>query len=197
MNLKTLIPFVQLTLKFQQTKRSIYAVDENRLENDAEHSYQIGIVAWYLNNMHKLELNTELLIKYALVHDLVEVYAGDTPNFGEGAEEMKKTKHERETQAMLRLREEFSSFEEMNTLIDRYEKLEDKESRFVYILDKFLGPLNVYLDKGRSWHKNKVTLKKLIENKEGRIMKDPVIFEYFKELSAILREEEQTLFPHI
>lgn len=195
MMLETLIPLIDLTHRFQQTKRSIYATGEERMENDAEHSYQLALVAWYLNEKHTLNFDTVLLLQYALVHDLVESYVGDTPNFGTLAQEMQKTKHEREEQALLQMKKEFGSFQTMTMLIDRYEKREDKEAVFIYTLDKLLGPINIYMDNGRSWHKNGVTFEMLIENKEKRIMNDPLIYEYFMELVVLLKKDKEMLFP--
>ena len=142
MNLEQLLNFLKLNHAFQQTKRSIYATGEDRLENDAEHSYQLALVAWYLISSHKLDLDSDKAVKYALCHELVEVYAGDTPNFGEGVE-MKSDKVDREKNALQRLRSEFSEFEELFETIEHYEKRDDAESKFVYALDKLISSMNI------------------------------------------------------
>ncbi len=194
MELEKLLNFLKLSHAFQQIKRSIYATGEDRLENDAEHSYQLALVSWYLISSKKLDINVDLVIKYALCHDLVEAYAGDTPNFGIGIE-MKKDKVEREKIALERLHFEFPEFEEIFHLIERYEERNDKESKFVYALDKLISSMNIYADKGRSWFKNNVSLEEMILNKRHRISEDSQLLMLFDEFVNLVRKDEVTLFP--
>ena len=194
MEIESLLNFIKFTHSFQQTKRSIYATGEDRMENDAEHSFQLALVAWYIVSSKKLNFNIDLVIKYALVHDLVEVYAGDTPNFGEGVE-MKKDKAVREAQALERLHSEFPECKEILDLIELYEERNDNESKFIYALDKLISPLNIYLDQGASWFKNNVTIEEMIDNKRPRISEDEKILNLFDQLVERLHKEEDILFP--
>lgn len=193
MEIDSLLNFIKFTHFFQQTKRSIYATGEDRLENDTEHSYQLALVGWYIISSKKLDLNIDLVIRYAIAHDLVEVYAGDTPNFGEGVE-MKGDKALREQEALRKIASEFSEFSDLVSYIEQYEKKEDKESRFVYSLDKFLSSTNIYLDRGRSWFKNNVTLQEMIDNKRPRIV-DENIVKLWDNMVDLARKEEDILFP--
>lgn len=194
MELSTLLQFTRFTHNFQQVKRSIYATGEDRMENDAEHSYQLALVAWYIISAKKIDLNIDLVIKYAIAHDLVETYAGDTPNFGAGVE-MKKDKAVREAQALERLHSEFPECKEIFDLIEQYEERKDNESKFVYALDKLISPLNIYLDQGASWFKNNVTIEEMIGNKRPRISEDDQILKLFDQLVDRLRKDEDKLFP--
>jgi len=47
----------------------------NRHENDIEHSMTVAILCWYIHDKYNLDLNLELILKYALTHDFVERYA--------------------------------------------------------------------------------------------------------------------------
>lgn len=78
MNIKRILNFSEFIIKFNQLERRIYATGENRLENDSEHSFQLAMVSWYIISTEKLKYDIDKIIKYALVHDLVEIYAGDT-----------------------------------------------------------------------------------------------------------------------
>ena len=75
MTLQKLLNFVKITADFRGVERKVALKKANRRENDAEHSYQLAMVAWYIVNSEKLGLNSDLVVKYALIHDLVEVYA--------------------------------------------------------------------------------------------------------------------------
>lgn len=70
--------YVRFPDEFRKIKRVVYNTGEDRLENDSEHSYQLTMIAWYIMDAYKLDLDRDLVIRYCLIHDLVEVYAGDT-----------------------------------------------------------------------------------------------------------------------
>ncbi len=129
------------------------------------------------------------LIKYALVHDFVEVYAGDT-YFYRRSEKEEKDKNKREGDARERLIKEYPEFKEFCDLMTRYELREDDESRFVYALDKILPILNIYLDGGRSWKADNVTLDMLITGKKDKVAVSNEIKPYFDELVEILSKEK-------
>jgi putative hydrolase of HD superfamily len=163
----------------------MYVKGEDRQENDAEHSYQVAMLAWYLVESKKLPLDSSLVVKYALVHDLVEAYAGDTYIFDE---ESAKTKHVREAEAQKKLGTVFVEFPEMNSLIQKYEDRQDEESKFVYALDKLIPMFNNYLDDGRTWKRNNITLEMLINQKQGKVEVSPECKKYFDELVSVLNE---------
>ena len=59
-----------------------------------------------------------------------------------------------------------------NELIEQYEAREDKESRFVYALDKIQPMLNIYTDGGRTWKEKGVTIDMLVEYKKEKVKQD-------------------------
>lgn len=193
MKLENVLEFAQMLNAFRQVERVIYANGTDRLENDSEHSYHLAMLAWYIADSGKLDLDKNLIIKYALVHDLVEVYAGDTYIYSEDREHT-ESKIDREHQALIRLKKEFPLSEDMFSAIDRYEKREDRESRFVYALDKVQPIIQTYLDSGRIWKEKRITWEMLFEYKTDKVALSPEIKPYFDELMALLREKEATLF---
>lgn len=191
----SLLKFVDLTHRFQQVRRALYATGEERMENDAEHSFQLALVAWYIVEKDSLTFDTDKVLKYALVHDLVEIHAGDTDAYG--PEEHKATKHIREMQAAQQLRLDLPEFAELHGIISAYELLSDEESKFVYALDKMLPPMNVYLDGGRIWQERNQSPEMLRTNGTGKISVSPQVLSYFNELLVKLEAEKQELFPHL
>jgi putative hydrolases of HD superfamily len=187
-----LLDFVRFTHLTHKVGRVARISGTDRMATVVEHSYQLTLLTWYLIDTEKLELDRDLVIKYALIHDLVETYAGDTYFYDEKAE---RTKHEREQAALVRIKHEFPDFEALTTLITRYEKLEDPESCFVYALDKLIDPLNIYLEDGKLWHEKGVTLPMLLAKKEEKVQADPTVARYFSELKELLLAREQELFP--
>lgn len=190
-----LLRFIKLTQEFKAVKRKVILAKEDREENDAEHSYQLAIVAWYLISTQGLKLDLGLTLRYALVHDLVEVYAGDTPAFQKGYEKEKETKKQREEDAAKQLAKEFPEFSQLHEFINAYELRVDEESKFIYALDKIVPIMNIYLDKGHSWKIHNISLDELIENKQDKVLLSKEVKKYFDEIVEMLRQDQATLFP--
>jgi len=140
--LEDLLKMVRLTNAFQKIKRVILIKDEEAFENDAEHSFQLALTAWYIIENDHLDFNFQKVIGYAQVHDLVEIYAGDTFVYADAKHHASKA--QRESEAAQRLAEEFPEFPSLSTMIEAYEGQVDPESRFVFALDKLL-PVIIFI----------------------------------------------------
>lgn len=191
--LDKLLSFAKLLGELQAVERVIRVRGSDRRENDVEHSYSLAMLAWYILDTERLPLDRDRVFRYALAHDLVEVYAGDTYLYSED-KELLASKPERERLAAERLLAEFPEVPEMHAAISGYVKKEDAESRFVYALDKIDPILKIYLDGGRTWKEKQVTLEMLYENKKDKVALSPEIQPYFDELMMLLRNEEKELF---
>jgi len=193
MDLDPLLRFTQLIHRFLKIERVPFAAGTDRRENDVEHSYQLALTAWYLNNKHGLGMDTEKLLKYALAHDLVEIYAGDTPAFTTDLE-LRTTKQAREADGAVELARNYPDFPEVHTTIAAYERRADREATFVYALDKILPVMNTYLDGGRSWRNHKITLDMILAYKVDKVKLSPEVDQYFNALVATMRQNESDLF---
>ena len=193
LDLQKILGFVRLLNAFRQVRRALRVNSEERLENDVEHSYYLGMLAWYIADSHHLALDKDLILKYALVHDIVEVHAGDTYVFTTDAKK-RDSKEAREKKAILQLQKEFPEFGDLHKLIAGYEKREDDESRFVYALDKIQPVLNIYLDNGRTWKENGVTIQMLVDFKKEKTALSPEVHSCFDELIGLLKKDEAKLF---
>lgn len=191
-NLHDLLSITALTHSFQQVRRLCYATGEDRFENDAEHSFQLAFVAWYLIEKEKLPLNKEKAFMYALSHDIAEVYAGDVSFYRTVEEDRKKAELEKD--AVEKLEKTYSDFPALTSALRAYEEKNDPESKFIYALDKILPMLNILLDEGRSWHFNNVDFEKLYDGKQDKVSHDPVVKEYFILIVEILKNKPG-LFP--
>ena len=194
LKLSRLFDFVGLLDKFRSVERAIYVENTDRRENDAEHSYNLAMLAWYIAEGNNLDLDRGLILKYALVHDLVEAYAGDTFLFAPNGENNHDNKADREKKAKEKLLANFSEFGDLREVINGYEKKETPESRFVYALDKIIPIFNVYNDNGRLWKEQKVTLEMIIDFKKDKVAMSPEIEPYFNELIALLKENKKEVF---
>lgn len=170
--------FVRLLQAFQSVERVAHVPDFSRSENDAEHSYALTMLCWYLLDTLHLKLDKKKVLEYALVHDFVEVYAGDSYIFDP---EARKSKLEREEKARIRLKEEFPEFEDLHTNIAAYEEHADPEAVFVNEVDKLIPLVINYVQSGYSWKQMRVQPGELFENKRNKITKHPEVREILEQ----------------
>ena len=187
-----LIDFIKFTHEFQEVVRVARPPFRERFENDAEHSYQLAMVAWFLIEQDKLKLDKELCFMYVLAHDLVEVYAGDTYFLDQKYAE---SKIKREKEAVKKIKKRFSSFKTLAKILEKYESKKDKESEFIYALDKLIPPIQIYLENGKGWHEKKVSFEELLKNKNNKIAVSKEVEKYWLELLSELTKNKKKLFP--
>ena len=186
--------FLKMLRDFEKVERVVYRTP-NRQENDVEHSYQLAMMAWFFADYLNLPLSKEKLMMYALAHDLVEVYAGDTPVYHvPGHPNTIETKKEREAQALIEIQKNFSYFKGMVDAVTAYEDRLDLESIFIYELDKLVPALNIYLDNGLSWNVLGVTLADVVRDKRKKITSVKELVGVLDELLARLEAEQGRLF---
>jgi len=186
-----LLDFVKFNEEFRNVKRYNGSKLGRKVESSAEHSYQLATVAWFLIDQDKLKLNKELSLMYALAHDLVEIYAEDTFIFDK---KKKNYKHQREEEAFKKIKKRFSKFKKLIKTIKNYEDRVDKESELIYILDKLLPPIQIYLEDGKMWHKKKVSIEKQLDYKDKMISVSPYFNKYWQELVLELKRNKKKLF---
>ena len=184
-SLTRIIEFQKLLEQFNDIDRVVHRQhgSDFRPENDTEHSYNLAMTALFLAPYFP-ELDSKLLIKLALIHDLVEIHAGDTYIYGSAAE--LATKQDREHEAAQKLLHDWPDFPELHELIKLYEARQKPEATFVYALDKVMPILQIYIHGGYSWEKEGVTVQMLIDNKLDKVALSPEIKPYFDDLIALL-----------
>lgn len=130
--------------------RRTYLSDGERLENDAEHAWHMAVMALLLSDYSNEKVDVLKVVSLLLIHDLVEIYAGDTFAYDE---EGQKTQRERELAAAERL---FSQLPlelamKMRSLWDEFEEWGSAESKFAHTPDNFQPMLLQHASGGRSW----------------------------------------------
>lgn len=191
--LEKLLQFTKLLNDLRLVERVVRVNGSDRWENDVEHSFSLAMLAWYILDTHQHQLEREKVLRYALAHDLIEVYAGDTYIYS-ADQALLESKGERERLAAERLEREWPELPDIHASIRAYMTKADRESRFVYALDKIEPLLKMYLDHGRTWKEKQVTLDMLYANKQAKVALSPEIQPYFDELMVLLQSQEKELF---
>lgn len=154
----------ELMLPFYGVVRDISVpLESRRRENDAEHSWSLAFLACALAPHIDPKLDIGRVCQFAVVHDVVEVYAGDTSVWADA--ELHASKPAREAKATRTIRKNFAQFPWIADTIDSYERKDTSEATYVYALDKFLNNLIMYADKHRHNVENYQTTKAEFDKK--------------------------------
>lgn len=153
--LKKQMEFMLEIDKLKNIYRQTYVLGENRKENDAEHSWHIALLAFLLAEYSNKPVDVLRVVKMTLIHDIVEIDAGDTYCYDT---EGYKTKADREEKAARRifgiLPDDQS--EELYSLWREFEDGSSDDARFAAVLDR-LQPLTLnYAKDGISWKEHGV-----------------------------------------
>lgn len=149
------IEFIVEIDKVKNVFRQTPLAGKNRKENDAEHSWHIALMALLLKEYAEEEVDVLKVMTMLLIHDLVEIDAGDTYAYDtEGA----KTKQQREEKAAERifgiLPEDQGSY--FRGLWDEFEAYETADAKYAHLLDNFQPLLLNDASEGISWREHEV-----------------------------------------
>ena len=144
------IRFITEVDKVKNIFRQTYLADGKRKENDAEHSWHLALSAVLLREHMREEVDLEKVMIMVLIHDLVEIDAGDTYAYDEAGA---ATKREREVKAEVRifglLPEDQGSY--FRALWDEFEEYETADAKYAHLLDNFQPLLLNDASEGKSW----------------------------------------------
>ena len=142
--------------KMKLILRQTLTADGSRRENDAEHSWHLAMGAMTLYEHCPCEIDVSHTVKMALVHDLVEIYAGDTFAYDEKGHE---DKFERELAAADKLFSMLPDEKQKKEFFDLWREFEDEQTndaRFAAAIDHLLPFINNHLTQGHTWKLNNV-----------------------------------------
>lgn len=160
MNLERLtqqICFVVEVDKLKTILRQTFIIDSRRQENDAEHSWHLALLAIILvEHANVPDLNLLRVLKMVIIHDLVEIDAGDT--FAYDTARM-ADQHDREARAADRIFGLLPADQasELRELWDEFEARQTPEAQFAAAVDRFQPMLMNCLTQGAAWQKHGVT----------------------------------------
>ena len=158
--LKKQLEFVYELDKLKSINRQTYIADGSKHENDAEHSWHMAVMAYLLREHSNEEVDIAKVMLMCLIHDIVEIDAGDTYAYDE---ENLKTQKAREDAAKERI---FSILpidqkEELIALFDEFEAGETKESKFAHAMDNLQPLMLNHSNGGSDWREHKVSADKV------------------------------------
>ncbi len=146
--LPNLVDFLIDIERLKLVQRKAYVSDHSRRENSAEHSWHLAMGLLILAQELKLEIDLHKALIMALIHDVCEIDAGDTPVYGPD----RADQHEAELKCVQRLAGYGISFGPlMHELWLEYEAQQSLESRWVKVLDRLMPFVVNLATQGRNW----------------------------------------------
>jgi putative hydrolase of HD superfamily len=180
--LKLQLDFIVEIDNLKHVLRRTLTINEDRNENDAEHSWHLAAMAVILaEHVAGDPVDVSRVVRMVLVHDIVEIDAGDTYCYS-GADPAEKL--QRETRAADRLFNMLPAgqADELRALWDEFEARDTPEARYANALDRLQPLLLNYHTDGKTWLKHGVTRDQVLERARPIEESIPALWEFVEEL---------------
>ena len=164
--LKKQIKFMLELDKMKNIYRQTYVLHEDRKENDAEHSWHLAILAFILAEHSNKPVDVAKVMKMVLIHDIVEIDAGDTYCYDSEGYKTKADREERAAQRIFGLLPEDQKVE-MYRLWREFEDSVTDDARFAAVLDRIQPLLLNYTKSGISWKEHDVFKEQVISRNKA------------------------------
>ena len=167
--------------KVKEIFRQTYLSDGSRKENDAEHSWHLALMAVLLKEYANEEVDLLKVIPMVLIHDLVEIDAGDTYAYDQAG---LATQRERETKAADRIFGllPLDQAEIFRALWEEFEAYETADANFAHALDNCQPLFLNDASGGKSWKEHGVHKSQIYKRNEHTAEGSVEIWEYMKTL---------------
>lgn len=160
------IEFIIEVDKIKNIYRKNFVIESGRHETDAEHSWHLAVMAILLAE-HVAEYKLDILkvVKMVLIHDIVEIDAGDTYCFDRKAGLDKEAREKAAANRLFSILPDDQAGE-FQLLWEEFEAAVSPEAKFAAALDRLQPLLLHYHTEGKSWKLNSITSDKVIARNE-------------------------------
>jgi putative hydrolase of HD superfamily len=150
-----------------------------RLENSAEHSWHVALAAVLLAEHSATPIAVARVVKMGLVHDLVEIDAGDTYCYDERAALDKEARERAAADRLFAMLPEDQSIE-LRGLWEEFEARATPEAKFSNAIDRVLPVLLNYASQGQAWQENRVTRDRVVARNRPIEEGSPALWEHVR-----------------
>ena len=175
------LAFILEADKEKNILRQTHITGYARRENDAEHAWHMAIMIYLLKEYSNEEFDVAKAMMMALIHDIVEIDAGDTYAYDTAALKTQKEREERAAERIYGLLPD-DQRDELRALFEEFEAGESAEARFARTMDNFQPLLLNDSNGGADWREHKVTKSKVVGRQRKSIIGSKEIWEYTSEL---------------
>lgn len=171
------LAFILEADKEKNILRQTHITGYARRENDAEHAWHMAMMIYLLKEYSNEEFDVAKAMMMALIHDIVEIDAGDTYAYDTAALATQKEREERAADRIYGLLPD-DQRDELRALFEEFEAAESAEARFARTMDNFQPLLLNDSNGGADWREHKVTKSKVVGRQRKSIIGSKTIWEY-------------------
>ena len=175
------IRFIVEIDKVKNIFRQTYLADAGRKENDAEHSWHIALMAYLLQEYAEKPVDVSKVMLMVLIHDLVEIDAGDTYAYDDAGAETKRAREEAAADRIFGLLPEDQG-KYFRELWEEFEAYESPEGKYAHLLDNFQPLLLNDASGGLSWQEHQVKKSQIYKRNEKIEETSETIWNCMKEI---------------
>lgn len=174
------VEFLKVLDKLKSVQRRVYT-SEGRHENTAEHTFHLAMMVWVFADFLERKVDVSRALQLALVHDIVEIHAGDTFFFDDAGH---KDKREREERAIEKLTEKLPPKlgSMIKTAWEEFENSKTPEAKYVQAMDKLHPFIQHILSQSRALKEHDIAKDEIIRRKAGFFAYDAFLQKLFGEL---------------
>ncbi len=175
---------LEFCLKLDEAKnilRQTHLSHHGRRENDAEHAWHMAVMAYVLRDYANEPVDVGKLLIMCLIHDIVEIEAGDTYAYDEAG---KKTQAEREAAARDKLFGMLPADQaaELADLFDEFDEGKSPEARFANAMDNLQPLILNHSNGGKDWTDHQVTYDQVFQRQSRTEAGSKVLFDYTQQV---------------
>ncbi len=163
--------------KLKTVFRQNYLTDGSRKENDTEHSWHLAMMVIVLSE-HFEQIDILKTLKMVLIHDIVEIYAGDTFAYDELANLDKEDREKKSAERIFSLLPSEQA-EEFTGIWQEFERMETYEAIYAAIFDRIHPLIMNISSKGKMWHEHEITIEKVLKRNKIVFDKAPEIISQY------------------
>lgn len=171
------IAFIKEIDKEKFIERQTYLTDGERKENDAEHAWHMAIMAVLLAEYANEDIDILKTVTMLLIHDIVEIDAGDTYAYSDTPKSVQRDCEERAAERIFNL----LPSDQADMLLDlwhEFEEGETPEAKFAHTLDNFHPVMLNAATDGKAWAERGIRLSQVFGRNEGTKLGSKTLWDY-------------------
>jgi len=162
--------------KVKNVFRQTHLTGNVRKENDAEHSWHMAIMAYILKEYANEKIDIAKVMLMCLIHDIVEIDAGDTYAYDDEAIQSQKARENAAKERIFSIlpKEQATEF---ISLFNEFEAYETAESKFAHAMDNLQPLILNDSNNGGDWREHDVTLEQIYKRQSKTKLGSEKLFE--------------------
>ena len=179
--LKKQLEFVLEIDKEKNIFRQTHISGHGRNENDAEHAWHMAIMAYLLKEYANEPVDIAKVMLMCLIHDIVEIDAGDTYAYDEEALKTQKAREDAAKERIFSILPEEQK-EEFMALFDEFEEFATPESKFAHAMDNLQPLMLNNSNDGGDWRRHEVCAEQVYGRQNKTRLGSEKLYEITKQI---------------